>query len=358
MAKTNSIADILLHWHTTIDRNMPWKQTKDPYKIWLSEIILQQTRVAQGQPYYLRFVDEYPTVADLAAASLDEVLNLWQGLGYYSRARNMHAAAQHVVDHHGGVFPSTYEEVIALKGVGKYTAAAIMSFAYGERYPVVDGNVLRVISRLYGILDAIDDSKTINKIYELSDAIIKHADPAKYNQAVMDAGATMCTPKQPRCSICPLQSICVAYKKGLTADIPYKAKKVKKRTRHFHYLHLYDEYDSIVLRHRQGAGIWQGLYDMPLVEKNTEGYLTDSEIETEAIVATGGTPLIEVIYPSKVYKHLLTHQLIYARFYRVKVQKLSHSAEGLYTVSKAELSKYAMPVLLTNYLSDSDITLF
>jgi len=358
MTKTSLIGRKMLDWHSSIDRKMPWKETTDAYKIWLSEVILQQTRVAQGLPYYLRFVEQYPTVRDLAAASQEKVLKLWQGLGYYSRARNMHEAARTIVSEHGGVFPNTYDEVLKLKGVGKYTAAAIMSFAYGERYPVVDGNVLRVISRLYGIHDAIDDPKTIKLIYALSDELITHLDPAKYNQAVMDLGALVCKPKGPLCSECALSEVCVAFGKQLTNDIPYKAKRIKKRTRYLHYLHITDDNNAVVLRHRDSAGIWQGLYDFPSVETDADEPLTADMVRQRSAEILGGPEAAEVQLPTKIYKHILTHQRLMVRFYNVKVGAIGNVGKPLAIVQKEAFAKYGVPVLIANYLDDCKHSLF
>jgi len=329
---------------------MPWKLTQDPYKIWLSEIILQQTRVAQGQPYYEKFVKQYPTIQELAAAPQDEVMKLWQGLGYYSRARNMHHTAKTVVDDFGGIFPNTYKDVLSLKGVGKYTAAAIMSFAYGESHPVVDGNVLRVISRLHGITDAIDDKKTIDKIYELSEKYIKNVDPAKYNQAIMDIGALVCKPKNPTCISCPFSEVCSAKKDELIDQVPYKAKKIKKTTRYFHYLHVTSHRDNMLLKLRSGKGIWQGLYDMPLIEKTDSSTLEEEDVNN--YLTDMGISKYKWNNGHKTYKHILSHQTLFVVFHKVKVDDLKSIGSEYIEVEKQELGIYGMPILISNYLKE------
>jgi len=346
-----TFAKTLLQWHENIDRNLPWKESKDPYKIWLSEIILQQTRVAQGTPYYLRFIENFPTVADLANAEEDQVMKLWQGLGYYSRARNLHFAAKTIQDEFDGVFPNKYEDILSLKGVGKYTAAAISSFAFGERYPVVDGNVIRVISRYFGIADPVDHSQTLKKINDLAHKLIKGSDPAKYNQAIMDFGALHCRPKSPDCIHCPLQSDCQAYQKGIVDQIPLKAKKIKKRDRYFHYIHITDKEGKVLLRHRNKKDIWQSLYDFPCEERTKKGQLEEVEIR-KIVHRLIGRAEHTITLPAKVYKHILTHQNIFGLFYKIEFAGLFPELEAFIAVGGESFEDYALPVLLTNYLSD------
>lgn len=350
MSTTSSIVVKLLDWHAEVDRDMPWKETRDPYKIWLSEVILQQTRVAQGLPYYLNFVSAYPTVADLAAAPSEDVMKLWQGLGYYSRARNMHSAAKTIVEVHGGEFPTDYTDVLALKGIGPYTAAAIVSFAYGLSYPVVDGNVLRVIARLHGILDAVDDTKTLKHIYSLSEAYIADTDPAAYNQAIMDLGALICTPKNTQCLLCPLSEACVAKAKELVSQLPYKAKKTKKTTRHLHYLHVVDDEGNTILHHRRGKGIWQGLCDFPMIETDRARILKTQEIAA-FLSEQFGTEGDEVEV-SKSYKHILSHQRLMTVFYRVHVTKIATVEAPNQLIAMADIENFAVPVLISNYLKE------
>ena len=263
-----SISAPLLAWYQKNKRDLPWRHTKDPYKIWLCEIIMQQTRVAQGLAYYNRFVETFPTPADLAAATQDQVLKLWQGLGYYSRARNLHAAAQSM----HGKFPPTYAGVRALKGVGDYTAAAICSIAYNMPYAVVDGNVYRVLARVFGIRTPIDSTDGKKQFTALAQALLDKKHPGDYNQAIMDFGAMVCTPQAPQCTVCPLANRCVARKEDLQEKLPIKAQKTKVSTRYFHY--IYVEQGKFTWLHQRGPGdVWQNLYELPLVE--TDGATLD-----------------------------------------------------------------------------------
>lgn len=350
--QNNSFAIALLNWHSTIDRNLPWKTSNDPYKIWLSEIIMQQTRVAQGTPYYLKFVEAYPTIVDLANAEEHEVMKLWQGLGYYSRARNLHFTAKVVRDQYKGKFPKEYRDILALKGIGKYTAAAISSFAYGKEYPVVDGNVIRLISRYFGIADAVDSSSTLKEINRLAERLIKGSNPGDFNQAIMDFGALMCSPKSPNCTECPLSTECKAYKLDLVKDIPYKSKKVKKRNRYFHYFYMTDSDQNVVLNHRTNKDIWQSLYDFPSIENDNKEVLMDQEIQS-FLLKTIGKNALEINCPSKIYKHVLTHQTIYGQFYSVSINKLPLEVAPFTIVKQEDIDSFAFPVLLTNFLDDA-----
>ncbi len=348
----------LLQWHKDVDRRLPWKEDKNPYKTWLSEIIMQQTRVAQGTPYYLKFVEAYPTITDLADAPEADVMKLWQGLGYYSRARNLHHAAKTIRDEFNGQFPTEYDDILSLKGVGKYTAAAIVSFAYGQEYAVVDGNVIRVLSRYLGITDAVDHSATQKLINQKATQLIKGSDPAKYNQAIMDFGATYCTPKSPDCTQCVFSEMCRAHNNGLVAEIPYKAKKIKKRTRYFHYLIIHDNNGNIIIRHRQEKDIWQSLFDYPCIEMETEDQLNKDSLE-KYLSLTFGHKIREVKYPTKKYKHILTHQTLFGQFYHVEVDEITDISTPFLRVEKSDVESYALPVLLTNYLKDEEeLTLF
>ncbi|MBK6829719.1 MAG: A/G-specific adenine glycosylase [Flavobacteriales bacterium] len=255
----------LLPWYAEHKRPLPWRETRDPYRIWLSEVILQQTRVEQGREYWHRFVETYPTVAELAAATEDQVLRLWQGLGYYSRARNLRTAAKQVVEEHMGGFPDSYEGLKGLKGVGEYTAAAIGSIAFGLVEPVVDGNVYRVLARVFGIDTPIDSTAGRKQFRELAAALIDHEQPGEHNQAVMELGATVCTPLKPTCGECPLARKCIARATDRIDKLPVKTGKTKVRTRHFNYLHI-ERGDKTFLRKRTGKDIWHGLYELPLIE--------------------------------------------------------------------------------------------
>lgn len=357
MPRQTTFANTLLTWHSSIDRQLPWKTDNDPYKIWLSEIIMQQTRVAQGTPYYLKFIHAYPTITDLANAPEDDIMKLWQGLGYYSRARNLLHAAQTVRDQYNGIFPINYEEILKLKGIGKYTAAAISSFAYGLEYPVVDGNVIRVLSRYFGITEAVDSTATLKSINVLAKELITNSDPAAYNQAIMDFGALHCTPKKPKCDSCPFNAECLAYKQDLISTIPIKSKKIKKKTRHLHYLILKDE-TSLILKHRQEKDIWQALYDYPCIENNTKAPLTAEEIN-QFVTQHFNQNIKSIDWPSKTYKHILSHQTLFGQFYTILVETIEKVNPPYLTICTDQQSVYAMPVLLTNHIKDQEApTLF
>ena len=353
-----SFASTLLEWHSTIDRNLPWKATRDPYKIWLSEIILQQTRVAQGTPYYLRFVEAFPSITDLANADEATVMKLWQGLGYYSRARNLHHAAKTVRDQYEGAFPEDYDKILALKGVGKYTAAAVASFAFDLEYPVVDGNVIRVISRYFGITDAVDTTQTIKHINLLAEKLIKGSDPASYNQAIMDFGALMCTPKNPNCLECPFKNECIAYASGQVDSIPFKTKKIKKKNRFLHYFYIIDDQGRVTVNHRNGNDIWKSLYDFPGMENSDKKPLENSEI-LAYLEEEIGQNVYDITQPTKVYKHVLTHQNIFGQFYIINCKKLRNDLSKFRITTSEEFERLAFPVLITRFLEEKkEWTLF
>ena len=347
-------ARTLLGWYERHHRSLPWRETKDPYAIWLSEVILQQTRVAQGLPYYLDFINTYPTVRDLAQAPADEVLRHWQGLGYYSRARNMHHTSQHIASALGGTFPTTYQELLKLRGIGPYTAAAIASFAFKEKVAVVDGNVFRVLARVFGISDNIA-SPTGKKAFQLlADTLIPASEPDTYNQAIMEFGATQCTPVMPDCLFCPLQQQCFAFTNGLVQQLPHKSKAKASRERFFHYLVLNWE-GNYYMKKRTQKDIWQGLYDFYLHE--AAGLQIDAKtIFTESLLPDLAAEKITIAPASKVYKHVLTHQKIYARFYllplqsRLREETLDSLDLKLFT--KAEIEQLPKAIMIDKYLKD------
>lgn len=338
----------LLYWHCQVnERQLPWKQEKDAYRIWLSEIILQQTRAAQGLPYYLRFTEQYPTIKDLAAAADEAVFRLWQGLGYYNRCKNMLATARLVCDRHNGVFPSTYEEIRALKGIGPYTAAAIASFAFGLPHAVVDGNVYRVLSRYFGIDTAMDSTEGKRQFAELADVLLDPADSAAYNQAIMDFGATVCTPRQPACPDCPFRPHCAAYRQGRVAVLPVKEKKTQVRNRYFHYF-LFRVKDQVWIRKRSGRDIWENLHEPFLVE-------TEQALDWPDLCRL---PALQQLLPAGTEavavgrrKQRLTHQLIDSRLYEVALDRKTDvlPADGFW-VSRSEMARYAFPKTLTSFL--------
>ena len=338
---------IIEQWYAEHGRELPWHDTKDPYKIWVSEIILQQTQVKQGYDYYLRFIDRFPDVQTLAAADEDEVLNYWQGLGYYSRARNMHAAAQSM----NGTFPTTYEGVRALKGVGDYTAAAICSFAYGMPLAVVDGNVYRVLARYAGIDMPIDSTAGVKLFRQLAEEYLDKHRPSLYNQAIMDFGALQCTPGRPQCEACPLQETCVALREGRVEELPVKQHKTQQTFRYFHYF-LIRQGGQTYINKRTAKDIWKNLYELPMVE--TEDAMTDRTTDVFAALKErlGTAAELEFRPLKQGVKHVLSHRIIVADFYEVRVPEgvvLNLGANYL-KVDVEALSDYAFPVLVNNFL--------
>ena len=334
---------ILLKWYKIHKRPLPWRDIQDPYRIWISEIILQQTRVAQGYDYYLRFVERFPDIATLAESSEDEVLKYWEGLGYYSRARHLHAAAKSM----NGVFPTTYEGVLALKGVGEYTAAAICSFAYRMPYAVVDGNVYRVLARLFGIHTPTDSSDGKKQIAALAQDLLDKKYPDDHNQAIMDFGATQCVPQSPDCKICPFVKKCKAYAAGEVDLLPIRTAKVQTANRYFTYIYVKQGSDTWL--HRRPAGdIWQGLYEFPMLE-TPKAITADDLKKTDFWKNTFGrkSPLL-VQGP---VKHVLSHRVIYAWFYEVQIPPVSAVAPGYIKVAASSLEKYAFARLVQKFLA-------
>ncbi|MFM1875012.1 MAG: A/G-specific adenine glycosylase [Bacteroidota bacterium] len=334
----------LLGWYDRNKRAMPWRESVDPYCIWLSEIILQQTRVDQGMPYYERFVTTFPNVKSLANASEDEVLKLWEGLGYYSRARNLHATAKYIASDLEGNFPTTYQGLLALKGVGPYTAAAIGSIAFGLKAAAVDGNVNRVLARFFGIMESIDEASTKKTISILANEVLNSNRPGDHNQAIMELGATVCTPQQPDCVHCPLVLGCKAQQLGSQSELPVRSKRVRIRNRYFNYTAVLHD-DEVAISRRGQGDIWQGLYEFPLIE-------TDSRLsETDLVQMVTSEYQGVVISISKEFKHVLSHQHVYARFLLLRVAK--RPTEDLKWVSMAELRKFAFPRLINRYIDSS-----
>jgi A/G-specific adenine glycosylase len=325
----------LLDWFEDNARSLPWKNTKDPYIIWISEIILQQTRVSQGTPFFLRFVEKFPDVFTLASATEDQVLKYWEGLGYYSRARNLHHTAQHIVNKFNGVFPDTYESLLSLRGVGPYTAAAIASFAFDQPHAVVDGNVYRVLARYYGIQEPIDEIKVKKQVSILANNLIDPDRPADFNQAMMDFGATICTPDNPLCLYCSLRGNCSAYNKGLVKVIPIKAKKITKRERFLHYI-LVREQDHLYITKRK-KGIWKGLYELPTIEQNQAGQLTSFKNQ-------------KVVFIKKM-EHLLTHQKLHLYFYDQLFTK-GTLPEKYIRINIKDRSNFSFPKPIGDFLKD------
>lgn len=353
-----TFSERLLDWNQLKnDRKMPWKAEKDPYKIWLSEIILQQTRVDQGLKYYERFVDRFPTIHQLAQAPEALVFKLWEGLGYYSRCRNLLATARLVSGDGKGSFPNTYEQILALKGVGPYTAAAISSFAYNLPHAVVDGNVFRVLSRVFGIKTAIDSTEGKKEFNALAQQLLDKHKPALYNQAIMDFGATICKPANPSCNICPFQDTCVAYQQNLIALLPVKEKKTSVRKRWFYYF-LLEYKGKIAIRQRTGKDIWQLLFEFPVMENEQEILMEDllPRSEEEGLLPVKKYELISV---SPVFRQQLSHQLIAGQFIRIRLGQKPALKQGDHWVSAEEMKTYAFPRFINHYLEqDSAQALF
>jgi A/G-specific adenine glycosylase len=352
-------AGTLIRWYGQHKRSLPWRDTTDPYYIWLSEVILQQTRVAQGLPYYLRFVEAFPTVQQLANASEDEVLRLWQGLGYYSRARNMHHTAKMIVSDYGGQFPDTYSELMKLKGVGSYTAAAIASFAFRERVAVLDGNVFRVLARVFGISDDIAAPASRKVFQNLADGLVPAGEPDIYNQAIMEFGAIQCTPVMPDCLFCPLQQSCFAFNHGMVQELPVKRKAKAARERFFHYIVLEHE-GQFYLRKRLEGDIWQGLYDFYLYESSARDLSQETLLqELQGAGLEVRTPHLSS--PPKAYKHILSHQKIMARFYHIRLESRLREEvlkeTRLASFSIQEIESLPKPILINSFLKDAKILL-
>ena len=332
-------------------RPLPWRATTDPYYVWLSEVILQQTRVRQGLPYYQQFIETYPAVTDLADASEQEVLRLWQGLGYYTRARNLHKCAKEVVSRHGGVFPQTSRELERLPGIGQYTAAAIASFSYGEVAAVLDGNVFRVLSRLFGIDTPINSPEGKRVFSTLAAELISRENPALHNQGVMEFGAMLCTPANPKCDVCPFKGSCVAFNRGLINDLPMKIPARKSRKRYFFYLVIKKD-DSLLMRKREGKDIWHGLFDFALIEKSTavkpEKLIT--ETEHRELIENATTVRI-----SKSYKHILTHQTIHCRFILMEAKpSFLTTGEDMSFYNPDQIARLPKPALITRFLQEQN----
>jgi A/G-specific adenine glycosylase len=337
----------IVKWYLEHKRDLPWRATNDAYVIWLSEVILQQTRVEQGLPYFNRFLQSYPTVLHFAAATETQILKLWQGLGYYSRGRNMLFTAMQVRDHHNGIFPTNYDALIKLKGIGDYTAAAIASFSSNERKAVLDGNVFRVLSRYFGIVEPINSSGGKKQFLALAQSLIGDQDASVYNQAIMEFGALQCKPKSPDCRICPVQSGCVARQGDLVNALPVKLNKLKKRTRYFNYFVAYAE-DKLLVKKRNAGDIWQELYDFPLIE-TAENYNDVPRDFSEQLHTLFGKACEITVLSQQ--KHLLTHQTIYVQFFGLDNYIINFNQDAeIKWVSLEEFNELPQPKVITNFM--------
>ncbi len=351
------VSRILIRWYDKNKRDLPWRETGDPYFIWLSEIIMQQTRVAQGYDYYMRFTETFPTVTLLADAHEDEVLKLWQGLGYYSRARNLHTTAKIIATQYGGVFPSVYKDILSLKGVGEYTAAAIGSFAYGLPHAVVDGNVFRVLSRLFAIDTPIDTTQGKKLFTDLANELLDVDNPGIHNQAIMEFGALQCVPVSPNCAICPLSDICLAFSQGKVSSYPVKQGKTKVKERYFNYLDIRIG-SSMFLNKRTGNDIWKNLYELALIEIDTKLSLDELQ-KTDTFQEIFEDAGDISIHPMGItLKHVLSHRIIYANFYVIEITKDASIQEQFLKIDKSELFNFAISRLVDRYfehLSNGDL---
>lgn len=337
----NDFSLLIVDWYRLNKRNLPWRSQSNPYFIWLSEIILQQTRVEQGMAYYLKFVKNYPTVIDLANASEQDILNDWQGLGYYSRARNLHFSAKYVRDELNGLFPVTYNEIIKLKGVGQYTASAISSFAFNEAKAVVDGNVYRLLSRVFDIDTPIDSNSGIKEFQSLADNLLDQKYPGEHNQAIMEMGALVCTPKQPNCDDCPFNEKCLSLANNTIENRPIKKGKVKVTKRFFHYL-IFNSSNETIIEQRTGKGIWQNLYQFPLIEAfNPKDDVDLSNFDNK-------------VFESATTKHILSHQHIYATFHHFNSFP-DKTNENWLKIKQSDIQEYPLPRIIDRYLEEQNV---
>lgn len=345
----------IIAWYMEHHRRLPWRDTNDPYQIWVSEVILQQTRVDQGLDYYHRFIRRFPDISALASANEEEVLKVWQGLGYYSRARNMHQAAREMESRHDGKFPSAYKDILALKGIGEYTASAVASFAFGLPYPVLDGNATRLICRFFGIYDDTGSARTRKKIMEILVREMDAERPALFNQALMEFGALGCTPQKPFCNTCPLANECAALRSGIVDKIPVKEKRQSLRERFFHYLvfvSVINRQRCTILNKRTGNDIWRNLYEFPMIE--ADKLLGWDELrrlrEWEDFIRRSNYELVVV---SGTIPHILSHRKILARFFVISCSPLPGKGKQ---VTVAELKNYPVHTLMNKVVRQSNIT--
>lgn len=354
MMLTLSFTEILHSWYKKHARALPWRNISDPYKIWVSETILQQTRISQGLPYYKCFIERFPNIAELAAADSDEVMKYWEGLGYYTRIRNMHEAAKNIVLEHNGKFPGSYDAVRKLKGIGDYTAAAIVSIAFGMPYAAIDGNVLRVIARCFGIEEAINTSATKKKINRLATELLDVENPGIHNQAMMELGALVCKPQNPDCELCPIKNVCRAYINNMVKQLPFKNKPQPRKIRYFIFLVIRCG-QTFAIEKREEPDIWKNLYQFPLVETEM---LPDCE---EVVHLPGMWEILQnsgavITGISRIYQHELTHRRIIARFVHVNTETKPTRGERIIWINTEDFSTFAFPALIKNYLQECNFS--
>ena len=343
--KIMDFTNSLTQWYLQNKRDLPWRKTVNPYKIWLSEIMLQQTRVAQGTPYFLSFTTAFPTVFDLAAANEEQVLKLWQGLGYYSRARNLHKTAQYVANELSGVFPDNYNDLLKLKGVGEYTAAAIASFSYNEAVPVVDGNVFRVLSRYFDVETDIASASAKKEFAALAFELMPKHNPGVFNQAIMEFGALQCVPKSPNCGICVFNTSCAALQKKKVDQLPVKSKKLKVRNRFFNYLVVLDDNENTIIQKRIAKGIWHNLYEFPLIEtERVEDFDCIANLIQSDFFKGNEIVGISESNPETII-HKLSHQHLHIKFWKIKVNGTIKNA-----INSETMKTFPFPIVIHNFI--------
>lgn len=335
----------LINWYLQNKRDLPWRNTTNPYNIWLSEIILQQTRVAQGKPYYEAFLNQFPSIYDLANANEEQVLKLWQGLGYYSRARNLHFTAKHIANNLKGEFPNSYKELLNLKGVGEYTAAAIASFSFNEPVAVLDGNVFRVLSRYFGIDLDISLSNSKKEFQKLAQSLLPKDSASTFNQAIMEFGALQCVPKNPNCNNCVLIASCYALQKNQILNLPFKSKKIKVKKRFFNFLVIEDAKGDFVVEKRVQNGIWKNLFQFPLIEEFEENSVELTMKKIEDFRFNNIQPKEISFFNDSYIKHKLSHQELHIRFFKLKFETDLKEAESI-----EKIKKYPFPIVLHNFI--------
>ena len=344
------ISRVLQDWYRQHKRSLPWRDSKDPYVVWISEIILQQTRVNQGHDYFLRFVEKFPDIKSLAEAPEDDVLKIWQGLGYYSRARNLHTAAKQITEKFDGFFPSSHSDILSLKGVGEYTAAAVASIAFGLPYAVVDGNVFRVLSRLFAIETAIDSTAGKKLFAETAQSILDRENPGNHNQAMMELGALVCTPKLPKCAECPLQTVCLALEKKNELAFPVKKGKIIQKERFFNYFHIEQNGYTYIIK-RDNSDVWKNLYEFPLIETDEQNDLL--MLQANPCFSNLFQSAGKICFQHKLrLKHVLSHRIIHADFYRVELSEQFAFDEDkkFIKIEAASLFEYPVSRLIHKYL--------
>ena len=346
-----NFSNTLIYWYLQTKRDLPWRKTRDPYLVWLSEIILQQTRVSQGMSYYLTFSSVFPTVEDLANAEESKVLKMWQGLGYYSRARNLHFTAKYVSNELSGVFPTSYKELIKLKGIGDYTASAISSICFDEPAAVVDGNVYRVLSRFFKIETPINSTKGIKEFKDLAQSLLDTTKPGVYNQAIMDFGALQCKPKSPNCYECPMSTNCIAFENKLVKQLPIKEKKLKIKKKYFNFFVFITKENKTIFEERKGKGIWQGLYQFPLIETINEVHVEDLDNLPDFQALVPENAVIQLFNENSII-HKLSHQHLFTKFWIIKTDDHKKA-----TTNWDTLELFPTSVLIANFMKEYNLNL-